>query len=325
MGMLSLGFFYSQLFITPSYPTRSFAGETIIVTGSNVGLGYEAARHFVRLGAAKLILAVRDPQAGEKAKQSIESSMKVSGICEVWQLDLASYDSVIAFSRRARELARLDVVVANASLATPQFEMIQGHERTVTVNVIGTMLLNLLLLPTMRRSAQLHPGTKPRLTTVVSETHGWTKFPERNSDSIFAALDDKAMANMQERYETSKLLQVLLLREMVRQAADDLVTINMVNPGFCHSTLTREHDLGVMFVMIQKLLARTTEVGSRTLVAGAEGGVESHGAYMTNGKVNNGALSAFVRSEEGMKIQTNIWLELIEILEAIEPGSTKIL
>ena len=51
--MLSLGFLYSQLFITPSYPTRSFTGETVIVTGSNVGLGYEAARHFVRLEELK--------------------------------------------------------------------------------------------------------------------------------------------------------------------------------------------------------------------------------------------------------------------------------
>jgi NAD(P)-dependent dehydrogenase (short-subunit alcohol dehydrogenase family) len=95
MGMLSLRWLYSQLILTPPRPTRSFAGESIIVTGSNVGLGHEAARHFVRLGAAKVILAVRNQQAGEEAKRSIELSTKSSGICEVWQLDLASYDSVI--------------------------------------------------------------------------------------------------------------------------------------------------------------------------------------------------------------------------------------
>jgi NAD(P)-dependent dehydrogenase (short-subunit alcohol dehydrogenase family) len=102
MGMLSLTWLYSQLILTPPCPTRSFAGECIIVTGSNVGLGHEAARHFVRLGAAKVILAVRNQQAGEEAKRYIELSTKSPGTCEVWQLDLASYDSVISIARRAK-------------------------------------------------------------------------------------------------------------------------------------------------------------------------------------------------------------------------------
>jgi len=86
------------------------------------------------------------------------------------------------------------------------------------------------------------------------------------------------------------------------QAADGSVVINFVNPGFCHSTLTRKHDVGIIFAIIQKLLARTTEVGSRTLAVGASAGTKSHGAYMTDANVNNGALSAFFRSEEGRKV-----------------------
>jgi len=39
-------------------PTMKFTGKTIIVTGSNTGIGLEAARYFVRLDAAKVILAV---------------------------------------------------------------------------------------------------------------------------------------------------------------------------------------------------------------------------------------------------------------------------
>jgi NAD(P)-dependent dehydrogenase (short-subunit alcohol dehydrogenase family) len=272
-----------------------------------------------------VILAVRNQQAGEEAKRSIELSTKSSEICEVWQLDLASYDSVISFARRAAELPRLDVVVANASITTPRFELLNGHERTITVNVIGTMLLNVLLLPILRQSARSHPGTKPRLTTVVSEAHDWTKFPERNSKNIFAALDSKELANMEERYNTSKLLQILLFREMVLKAADDSVVINMVNPRFCRSNIAREHDLGIIFAIVQKLLARTTEVGGRTLVAGATGGDESHGAYMMDAKVHNGALSVFIRSGEGKKVQTKLWQELVEILEKTAPGSTKVL
>lgn len=43
-------FFYRQLFVTPPVPSSDCSGKTIIVTGANVGLGKEAARHFVQLG-----------------------------------------------------------------------------------------------------------------------------------------------------------------------------------------------------------------------------------------------------------------------------------
>lgn len=67
-----LGFLFSylnsQLFVTPGLPTKAFAGQTIIVTGSSTGLGFEAARHFVRLKASLVILAVRDIKKGQQAK-----------------------------------------------------------------------------------------------------------------------------------------------------------------------------------------------------------------------------------------------------------------
>lgn len=76
-------FLYSQLFVRIPYPTRDFTNETVIVTGANAGLGLEAARHFTRLNAAKVILAVRSISKGEAAKQSIESSTKRTSVVEV--------------------------------------------------------------------------------------------------------------------------------------------------------------------------------------------------------------------------------------------------
>jgi NAD(P)-dependent dehydrogenase (short-subunit alcohol dehydrogenase family) len=315
-----MGFFYSQFFVTPEYPTHSFKDQTIIVTGSNVGLGLEAARHFVRLNAATVILAVRNRRAGEAAKASIRESHPDSQTAiEVWDLDLASYASVITFAEKVSQLPRLDVLLCNASIATEDFQLAEGRERSITVNVISTILLGLLVLPTLRRSAEKY-GTKPRLTTVVSEVHAWTKFAERNAENTFAALDDEKQINMGERYATSKLLQVLILREIAARMRGDSIVVNMLNPGLCHSQLAR--DLGIRLALMKMVLARSTEVGSRTLVAGAAAGDESHGAYMTDGKVDNGALSDFVRSEEGKRVQEKVWGELREILERIEPGVT---
>ena len=67
------------------------------------------------------------------------------------------------------------------------------------------------------------------------------------------------------------------------------------------------------------LLARTTEVGSRTLVAGAAGGVQTHGQYMAEGAVEDP--SPLVVSEEGKILEEKVWRELEAKLERIEPGA----
>jgi hypothetical protein len=129
---------------------------------------------------------------------------------------------------------------------------------------------------------------------------------------------------MGERYPTSKLVTILAVRELIaRMTGDDgSVVVNMVNPGFCHSQLGRNATgIGQLRMRVLKaVLARTTEVGSRTLVAAASAGKESHGQYMTDGVVDNDALSPFVRSSDGLTAQKRVWDELVDILEEIRPG-----
>ncbi|KAK9366909.1 short-chain dehydrogenase/ reductase [Lipomyces kononenkoae] len=315
---------YSQLFVTPKYPTASFKDQTIIVTGSNVGLGFEAARHFVRLYAEKVILAVRNIAAGEKAKQSIEESTGRSNVCEVWELDLSSYASVKAFAERAYKLDRIDVLLENAGINSTDFSLAEGHERTITVNVISTFLLGLLLLPKLRATKNQGFNAWPHWSIVTSEVHAFTNLPEWKCPSTFEALSDEKQANMRARYVTSKLLEILVVREIAPKLAQSGVILNMLNPGFCQSQLIRDERRDwwlVRFLML--VLARTVEVGARTLVAAAAAGHESYGAYMTDGKVNNGALSPFVTSPEGKKAQEKVWSELKEILVNIDPEIAK--
>jgi hypothetical protein len=143
---------------------------------------------------------------------------------------------------------------------------------------------------------------------------------ERNEDSIFEALNKKDPTYMSNRYPTTKLLEVFMVRALASRLssgshADQPVILNCLNPGLCHSSLSREAKglMAVMFTVMKFLLARTTEVGSRTLVASAEAGKESHGQYMSNCVVTEP--SAFVRSEEGLKTQERVYTELMAILE----------
>jgi len=139
-----------QIWYKPRIPTADFSGKTVIVTGANVGLGIEAVKHFVRCGAAKVIATVRSKAKGEATVAAVEADTKISGIVKAWELEYASYTSVKEFCARAAQLDRIDAVVLNAGVATRKFEVFEGDESCITVNVISTMLLVLLLLPTLR-------------------------------------------------------------------------------------------------------------------------------------------------------------------------------
>ncbi|KAF1355426.1 putative short-chain dehydrogenase [Delphinella strobiligena] len=321
MSFLSfiLGFFHSQLFVEPAYPKQSCEGKTII-TGANVGLGYEAAKHFVRLGSEKVILACRNLEKGQRAAESIEKEEHRNGVVEVWELDLGSYESVKAFAKWVDGLKRIDAVVENAGVATGTYAITEDNETTITTNVVSTFLLALLLLPILKRSATTH-NTTPTLTIVSSEVHYFTSFPERNAQpSIFEHLNDKSTANMNDRYNVSKMLDVLTVRELCQKIIPQPypVTLNTVNPGFCNSSLAREMEGNWGMWLMKKILARSTEVGSRTLVIAALAGRETHGEYLSDGVIAETA--PLVRSEEGKRAQARVWKELSGKLEAIQPG-----
>ncbi|KAF7160146.1 hypothetical protein CNMCM5623_005661 [Aspergillus felis] len=218
-----MGAFYSQLFVTPAYPAIPFTDQTVIVTGSN----------------------------------SIEKTTDRIGVCEVWELDLASFESVKLFAERALKLPRLDILVENAGIATYTFDTAEGHERTITINVISTFPLGLLLLPKLKATAKEFPSSTPHLSIVTSDVHAWTSFPEWKTANTFVALNDKETADMQARYPTSKL-EVLVVRELSSKLAGSGVIMNMLTPGLCKSQLSREAGLGFRLMIL--LFARSTEV-----------------------------------------------------------------
>ncbi|KAF2681985.1 short chain dehydrogenase [Lentithecium fluviatile CBS 122367] len=316
-------FVYNQKFKTLPKPTTTHPNKTILITGSNVGLGKEAARHFTQLGASTVILAVRSLSKGEAAKADIEATTGRRNVVQVRHLDMSSYESCIDFVEKIeKEVERLDVVVLNAGVARGEWEMMADDESTITVNVVSTFLLALSLLPKMKKTANRF-NTRPTLTIVASEVHFWAKFPEKDAPEgkIFTELSTKKEGiDMANRYQVSKLLDVLCTRAMAdRKAAQAIpVTINTVNPGFCYSELSREG--GWTFKIMLFLLGRTTEAGSRNLVYAGSAGAETHGQYISD--CTTEMPSEFVLSREGYEVQNRVWAELCEKLEKIKPGVT---
>jgi NAD(P)-dependent dehydrogenase (short-subunit alcohol dehydrogenase family) len=321
-----MGFLWSQLFVSLPYPTGNYTGKTIVITGSNVGLGKEAARHYARLGASKIVLAVRSVDKGRAAKQDIESTTNcAAGVIDVWQLDMGSYASVKKFAARVdAELERVDIFHANAGVARQSYHLVEQDEENITVNVVSTFLLLALVLPKLKATAAKYK-TRPTFAITTSEVHGHTKFPQQKAPDgqIFATISNKETAerNFDDQYPISKLLEVFGVRALAEMSPADKfpVTVNCINPGLCESELGREVT-AFAFRVIKFLLARSTEVGSRTLVNSGTQGADSHGAYLHDCQIADPA--SVVTSSDGKVAQDRVWSELVRKLEDIEPGCT---
>ncbi|KAH7303311.1 putative short-chain dehydrogenase [Stachybotrys elegans] len=321
-----MGFLYSQLFKRLPYPEGSFAGKTVVVTGSNIGLGKEAARHYARLGASNIILAVRNLEKGQAAKEDIESTTGIAtDVIQVWHVDMGSYASVEKFAARvSSDLDRVDIFHANAGLARTKFNMVQKDEEMITVNVVCTILLFALVLPKLKESAAKYK-IRPIFSITSSVVHEHTTLPQKTAaeGQLLATISDKAFAekHWDEQYPISKLLEVFFVRQFADEhpAPTFPITLNCINPGLCHSELGRDVP-GWGFIVIKAILARSTEVGSRTLVHAGSAGIDTHGQYLSDCQI--GQPGPFVLSAEGKKAQGRVYKEILEKLEGIISGVT---
>ncbi|GAD97951.1 hypothetical protein THITE_2116303 [Paecilomyces variotii No. 5] len=324
-------FLHTQLVLKIPKPTTSFASKTVIITGASSGIGKEAARHIVRLGASKVILGCRNITKGDRAKREIESSLGCSQkIIEVWEVDIESPESIKKFVDRVNYLSRLDVVINNAGLALlhNKYQVPYGTERNVAVNVIGTFLLALQLIPKLKQTATLH-GVTPHMTFTSSALYDVAKYPEHQGENIFTWMSDKSHVDMMNQYNLSKLLllhAIIKLSSIVDPVTSDKsresssIVINSLDPCFCKTQLGRDISgmLKVATAVFAFLFARTAEEGSRLVVKTASAGRETHGGYMRGGALKEYA--PFVTNEDGVKKTNRVWEDLCTKLEQLQPG-----
>jgi NAD(P)-dependent dehydrogenase (short-subunit alcohol dehydrogenase family) len=116
----------NSTFLTEQHvPGADLTGKWIIITGSNNGVGFEAAKALAALGP-NMILACREPPAWElhpteavKQCQALSEAQGHSSTIEWWEIDMADLDSVEAFCERWIKRDRaLDILCNNAGLAS---------------------------------------------------------------------------------------------------------------------------------------------------------------------------------------------------------------
>ncbi|KAI4599101.1 hypothetical protein KJ359_002058 [Pestalotiopsis sp. 9143b] len=281
--------FWKQVFTSvPPIPLGlDLAGKIILVTGSNVGLGLESVRQFLKLRPSRVIMAVRSLEKGEAAAAVLRVEFPVANI-QVWEIDMASFRSVQDFTARLeRDLngGRLHIAVLNAGLSKLRFERAEEgshRESTIQVNYLATALLALLLLPLMRpTTSSPEPG---RLSVVNSEAALPVELEDPAEGGLLDSLDPAEMYDGFSQYSKSKLLVMMFVAKLAEVVDPDEVIINCTDPGATKGTaFFRELDswafkvvLGILMGIMGRNMADAARIYLHsTLVLGKE----SHGSY----------------------------------------------
>ncbi|CAG8905844.1 unnamed protein product [Penicillium egyptiacum] len=226
----------NSTFLTDQHvPGANLTGKWIIISGSNNGVGFEAAKSFASWGA-NLILACREPPAWELHPTAAVNECKElaaahghSSTIEWWQIDMADLSSVDAFCQRWLQCDRaLDLLCNNAGIAesTTQTHITKdGFQLVHQVNFLSHVLLTLRLLPSLARSAE------PRVICTTSCYHHLGVF---DLDHVNSELSWKG-----NDYQNNKLffqMWVAELQSRLLKYPEYLhITINGVHPGFVAS------------------------------------------------------------------------------------------
>jgi NAD(P)-dependent dehydrogenase (short-subunit alcohol dehydrogenase family) len=286
-------FLKSQLRHKAQFPPKDtdLSGKVAIITGGNQGLGFESARQFLSFQLSHLIITVRSEEKGEAAVLKLQAEYPKATI-KVWLLDMCSYDSIQTFAKRVEsELPRLDIAILNAGRSKAEFELVPstGHEESLQVNYLSTILLATLLLPILKGKSR--KGTPGRLSIVTSGTILFTKFSNSQRSPLLKSFDDikTAPAPGIETYGATKLLCHMFIYKLVDYVSADDVVVNLVDPGMTRGTGLNRDVPKVLAVLVVPMLVpisrKVTDGASAYLDATVVKGKESHGCFIMDWEI----------------------------------------
>ncbi|KAJ7490134.1 hypothetical protein B0H11DRAFT_2009606 [Mycena galericulata] len=315
--------------------SADFQGKTVVITGGNRGIGFEAAKHFAQMNVERLILACRNVDAGNLAvKQISEATGHNSTTC--WPLDMGSFTSICTFARRIQdENIHVDILVGNAAIMNSKLSTTQDNwETMLQVNYLSNVLLTILLLPCLSHPEANSKTARAQVILLSSEAHACVlRLQEADSPGILSKLNDRVYCSksvMEQRYFVTKLFILFFSRELARRVRSDTGPIVVsVTPGLCSSDIDIESSTSPLMRHMKRVcmsfIARTVEMGSRTIIHAAAGveGPSQHGKYLANCRIESE--SNFCLSEEGATVQKRLWDETMEILQKVDPRIETIL
>ena len=220
----------------------SQAGRRAVITGSNSGIGFEAALALARMGAELILPSRTQAKADDAARRILQQVPNAQLHPEI--LDLAVQASVHAFASRVVKRfpgQSLDLLINNAGvMALPTREITEdGFERQFATNYLGPFALTALLLPSIKQTA----GSRVVTVSSSASNQGRIEFDNLQSERVYKP--------MFQAYAQSKLADLIFSQELQRRlkATGSPILSIAAHPGYAVTNLQADHlGLGMKLV-----------------------------------------------------------------------------
>ncbi|RPD71631.1 NAD(P)-binding protein, partial [Lentinus tigrinus ALCF2SS1-7] len=213
-------------------------GRVALVTGGNVGIGYETTKALLQHNA-KVYLASRSK---EKADAAIASLKEATGKEPIFlELDLAHLASV---KKAAEEFLskehELHILFNNAGLLTMSMDRLtkDGYDLTFGTNCIGPWYFTELLMPALLEGVKTSPDHHARIVT-TSSSAAYFKGGILNYE-LFKDGPARRKATSTVMYYQSKFGNVVVARQVAKRYAEKGIISIAVNPGNIQSSFQRD-------------------------------------------------------------------------------------
>jgi len=246
-------------------------GRVGIVTGANIGLGYETALAFAEKDMT-VILACRNAKKANDAKAKIIEQYPKAKVDYI-NLDLGRLASVRKFAKEVLvKYNRIDLLVNNAGIMVPPFSLTEdGFESQMGVNYFGHFLLTALLYPTIKQTK----GS--RIVSLSSIAH-------RSGKINFDDLQSRKSYNATVAYSQSKLACLMFAYELdrrIKRAGGQVLSVAS-HPGISTTNLAQHMPNWVqkyLFPILAPLIAQSPNAGAEPTLYAALGNDVKGGDY----------------------------------------------
>ncbi|NDV64914.1 SDR family NAD(P)-dependent oxidoreductase [Bacteroides sp. 224] len=219
--------------------------KIILVTGASDGIGKETAMTLAKQGHT-IIIHGRNKQKLQAVYNDIKAETGNTNI-DMFTADFLSFAEIKRFADTIKQkYDRLDILVNNAGaqFTDKRETTIDGHEKTMMINVFAPFLLTTLLLDLLKKSPSA------RVVTVSSASHKMGGKPDLNDIEL------KNNYTMSRAYGFSKLYVIWVMRHFItetKKAGINNITFNCVHPASTQTNLARESSSSLRFRIIMFL------------------------------------------------------------------------
>jgi len=286
--------------------------KVVVITGGGRGMGFEATKKFLSLGA-RVFLGVRKPDTVEsKFKSELDPSQMERVTCI--QLDLLSTKSVREFTEKLlNQTSSVHVLLNNGGImfgprsVTPD----DGFDNQMATNYFGHFLLSSLLLKTLRSTSESE-NLETRIVNVSSAAHFCGGFIDVND------LNFRHFYSSHHAYCVSKACQIMFTKKLARVLKEqgcEKVIVNSIHPGIVRTDLLSNEWYLKAFDCILRFFMKSPSEGADTLVHAAVLTTNS-GLYLENFKQRWNA--GFVDDKDKQEI---LWKNSMQLLNIDEFGN----